>query len=202
MASVNKRIRDGKVTWQARYRDPEGTQRKKSFKRKVDADRYVTGIEGRLLDGSFVAPARSQITLGEWAAPWMAGRADLKPSTLASYRSLLSTRVLPTWGTTPLARITHSGVVAWVAGMRTEGLSASRTRQAYHVLKAMLDDAISDHRLSRNPAAGVDLPRLPMTEQRHLTHAQLEALAEASGPYRLLVLCSATPGSGGVRQPR
>jgi hypothetical protein len=65
----------------------------------------------------------------------------------------------------------HSEVVAWVAGMRGEGLSASRTRQAHHVLTSMLDAAIRDGRVARNAATGVDLPRLPTTDRRYLTHA-------------------------------
>jgi integrase len=87
-----------------------------------------------------------------------------------------------------LFKVTYSDVVAWVAGMRAKGLSASRSRQAYHVLTSMLDAAVRDGRLARNAAAGVDLPRLPTTERRYLTHGQLEDLAERCGPYRLLVL--------------
>ncbi len=77
----------------------------------------------------------------------------------------------------PLARVAHAEVVAWVAAMRRQGLSASRTRQAYHLLTSMLDDAVKDNRLQRNPAAGVDLPRFPATERRYLTHAQVTELA-------------------------
>ena len=161
MASVEKRNRDnGTVTWLARWRDPSGAQRKRTFVRKVDAERFLTSIDHSMLSGSYVDPARSRLTVGEWAAPWMAGRSHLKPKTLASYESLLRTRVLPTWATVPLVRVTHGEVVAWVAAMRREGLSASRTRQAYHLLTSMLDDAVKDNRLPRNPAAGVDLPRL------------------------------------------
>jgi integrase len=126
--------------------------------------------------------------VGEWAQSWLAGRSHLKPKTLASYQSLLSTQVLPTWERVPLSRIGHSAVVAWVAGMRASGLSASRTRQAYHVFTSMLDAAVRDERLARNPGAGVNLPRLPTTERRYLTHAQADDLAERCGPYRLLVL--------------
>lgn len=193
VASVEKRTREGKATWLARWRDPDGAQRKRTFARKTDAERFLTGVESRLLDGSYVDPARSQMTLGEWAAPWMAGRAHLKASTLASYRSLLTTRLLPTWGAVPLMRITHSGVVAWMAAMRGE-VSASRTRQAYHLLTSMLDDAVRDQRLARNPAAGVDLPRLPMSDRRYLTHDEVSALADAAGQYRLLVLVLAYCG--------
>jgi hypothetical protein len=34
MATVEKRIRDGNLTWLARWRDPEGVQRKQSFRRR------------------------------------------------------------------------------------------------------------------------------------------------------------------------
>ena len=33
MASIDKRIRDGHVTWLARWRDPAGRQRKRTFPR-------------------------------------------------------------------------------------------------------------------------------------------------------------------------
>jgi len=170
------------------FRDPSGREVTKAFDRKIDAQRWLDEQTVALVHGSYVHPERSRLTVGQWAETWLAGRAHLKPKTLASYRSLLSTRVLPTWQRVPLSKVAHSDVVAWVAAMRVEGLSASRTRQAYHVLTSMLDAAVRDGRLARNPAAGVDLPRLPTTDRRYLTHAQLAVLAEHCGPHRLLVL--------------
>ena len=55
---------------------------------------------------------------------------------------------------------------------------------------------IKDGRLPRNPAIGVDLPRLTSTKRRYLRHDQLHALATASGRYRVLVL---TLGYCGLR---
>lgn len=52
----------------------------------------------------------------------------------------------------------------------------------------MLDAAVKAERLARNPAAGVDLPRLPQTERRYLTHEQLADLADGCGLYQNLVL--------------
>ena len=57
MASIEKRTHGATVTWQARYRDPEGHQRKQTFARKVDAERYLVGVSSRVLDGSYVDPA-------------------------------------------------------------------------------------------------------------------------------------------------
>ena len=141
----------------------------------VDAERYLAGVSMGLLDGSYIDPARSRLTVGEWSGPWMAGRVHLKPKTLSSYRSLLRTKVLPRWESVALARISHADVVAWVSDLRESGLSASQTRQAYHLFASMLDDAVKDSRLSRNPASGVDLPRLPQQERRYLSHEQVAA---------------------------
>ena len=51
MSSVKKRVRGNSATWEARWRDPNGTQRKRTFPKKSAAERYLTGIESRLLDG-------------------------------------------------------------------------------------------------------------------------------------------------------
>jgi integrase len=85
-------------------------------------------------------------------------------------------------------------VVAWVSAMRASGLSASRTRQAFHLLSRMLEDAVRDSRLARNPAAGIDLPRMPVTERRYLTHAEIQLLAAGAGKYQTLVLLLAYTG--------
>ena len=170
------------------FRDPCGREVTRAFDRKIDAQRWLDGQTVALVRDNYVHPQAGRVTVGEWAESWLAGRSHLKPKTLASYQSLLSTRVLPTWERVPLSKVGHSHVVAWVAGMRSEGLSASRTRQAYHVLTSMLEAAVRDGRVARNAAAGVDLPRLPTTDRRYLTHAQLDDLAERCGPHRLLVL--------------
>ena len=195
MASVERVVRDGRTAgWQARWRDPAGAQRKQTFPRKALAERHLVDVEASKASGAYVDAARGRVLLSAFADEWMAGRAHLKPKTLAGYVSLLKTRLLPRWGTTPLAKITHSGVVAWVADMQAEGLSASRVRQAYHLLTSILDAAVRDSRLVRNPAAGVDLPRLRVVERRYLTHEQVATLGRACGPDELLVRVLAYTG--------
>lgn len=52
----------------------------------------------------------------------------------------------------------------------------------------MLKFAVKAKHLPSNPADGIELPRLPETEQRYLTHEHLHRLAIASGRFRTLVL--------------
>ncbi|MEO6885780.1 MAG: site-specific integrase, partial [Jatrophihabitantaceae bacterium] len=98
------------------------------------------------------------------------------------------------WGDAQLSGVTHEGVAAWVAGLERLGLSASSIRQTHRVFSLLLGLAVRDGRLARNPATGVPLPRAVRAEQVHLTHGQVDALANAAGEYRLAVLFLAYTG--------
>jgi integrase len=89
--------------------------------------------------------------------------------------------VLPLWGGYRLADVTHAEVAAWVASLRSNGSAPSTVRQAHRVFSLLLDLAVRDGRISRNPATRVPLPRVTRDEARFLTHDQVEQLAEAAG---------------------
>jgi hypothetical protein len=67
MAGVEKRVRNGRTRWYARFRTPDGTQRTKTFARKVDADRFLVDVESTQQRGAFVDARRASLTVGEWA---------------------------------------------------------------------------------------------------------------------------------------
>ena len=102
------------------FRDPCGREVTRAFDRKIDAQRWLDEQTVALVRGNYVHPQAGRVRGGEWAESWLAGRSHPKPKTLASYQSLLSTRVLPTWERVPLSKVGHSDVVAWVAGMRAK----------------------------------------------------------------------------------
>jgi len=185
MAHVERRAQG---RWRARYRGPDNRERSRTFGRRVDAERFLAGVETAKARGDWTDPRRARVTVGDWSREWLERKAPrLKPSTVESYRSLLATCVLPTWAAVPLGAVEHSDVDAWVARLAGR-LGPSRTRKAYVVLSGALDAAVRDSRLSRNPARGVTLPRLPQREHRYLDHADLARLADAAGAYGPLVL--------------
>ena len=156
----------------------------------------MTQLGHARLSGAYVDPGAGKLTVEEWSTRWLHRQVQLKPKTRSSYESLLRCWVLPRWGPVPLNKVTFSGVAEWIGTMHSTGLSASRTRQAYHLMTGMLDDAVKDGRLIRNPSLGVDLPRLETKPRRYLRHQELHALADRCGPYRVLVL---TLGYCGLR---
>lgn len=183
--------------WRVRYRDPSGRDRSKSFDRKDDALRYVHDVEMRIDRGRYIDPDRARATVGELGVQWLETKQAIrKPTTVAGYESLWQAVVAPRWADVPVSAIAHSDVAKWVADVSVR-LSPSRTRQAHLVLRSILDMAVKDRRIEVNPAAGVDLPSLPMEGQhQYLTPGQVKALAEASGDYAPLIL---TLGFCGLR---
>ena len=180
MASIEKRVRNGQTTWRAHYRTPSGAQRNKTFARKLDAERFLAGVESSKATGSYVDPALAQLTLGEWALRWLTGQAHLKPSTHERYAGILRKHVLPKWGKVRLGNVSYADVQAWVTGLTKEH-SPATVQKIHRVLSLILDMAVKDGRLSRNVATGVNLPRVGKHEHLYLSHDQVEDLAQACG---------------------
>jgi integrase len=146
--------------------------------------------------GTWVDPALGKITLDTWSDRWIEARTPiLKPKTAFGYRSMLRSRILPTFGRWKLAGIGHSDVQAWINGMQADGLSASRVRQAHIVLSMMLKTAVREGLITRNAAADADLPRIPYREAAYLESADVGRIAaDMASPYDLLVRVLGTLG--------
>ena len=183
--------------WQARYRAPDGQEHRApdTFKTKTAADRWLAALETDLMRGQWIDPRAGAVLLSKYAETWMAGRSDLKVRTLELYRWLLGKYVVPQLGHLRLEEITPSTVRAWHATLLRDG-SPSPTRQAYALLRAMLNTAVADELLLRNPCLvrGAGVAR--SGERTTATLAQVQALAEAVPPrYRMLILLAAWSGA-------
>lgn len=189
MASATKRAQ-GK--WLGRYRDADARERTRTFSTKGEAKAWGEAQEARIRGGEWTDPSRSRITVEEWSNDWFA-TLTVKPTTRVGYESLWRNQVLPQWGGVRLDHVTPSGVRRWIASM-SGTISPGRVRQAFHVLSSMLDLAVADGRLPRNPAkpngsAKGLLPRASTAKQHvYLDHAQLTRLADEVGESRPLIL--------------
>lgn len=181
--------------WEARYRDPAGRLRAKTFATKGDARRYLQRVGVDLQRGEYLDPIGGKILFGEVAEQWTAGLVHLKPKTVADYGCALRVHVLPAWKRVPVGQIDPASVQRYVAGMVRRGVSPARIRKAHGVLKQVLDTAVDLTLIRVNPAAGTKLPAMARQEMQFLTPPQIAALALAiQPPYDLLVFFAAYTG--------
>ncbi|MEU4316625.1 tyrosine-type recombinase/integrase [Nocardia sp. NPDC024068] len=189
--------------WRARYVDPNGVERSRSFDTKAAAQKFLDGdVTTKVVTGTWVDPDRSGVLFEVVAEKWYSTKKFRKPKTVAGYRSLLDRIILPRWGSTPLRDIEFEDIQEWVvtlsesgsARFQGRGLSASRVIQSYQVLSQILRFAIKAKRLAINPAEDVDLPSMIAGERRYLNHLEVMKLGMAAGRFRPLVLTLAYTG--------
>lgn len=110
------------------------------------------------MTGTWTDPALSGVTFGVMAERWIATKATRAPKTVAGYRCLLDTVVLPRWRDMPLSDIRFDNLQAWVSSLSVDGsvrfegkgLSASRVRQTHQLVGEVCKFAVKSRHLATN----------------------------------------------------
>src|SRR5699024_8450655 len=175
----NRTARYGRGTrWRARWVADQGRERTAPFATETAAKQHDAAISANLHRGEYVDPRSGAQTFGTLAERFTSGRV-VKQKTASGERSLLDSRILPRWGTVQLAHIVESDIRTWLADMQRE-VSSSRARQAFILYRQILDLAVADKALAKNPAAGVKAPRAKTSRDAvFLTVDQVHEVADA-----------------------
>lgn len=185
-------------SWQARYRDPSGRQRAKTFSghgAKKKAEAFLDKTRDQVRSGSFVDLDRGQITIDEWHPKWRASKRH-GDTTKETEQSVWLRHVQPHFGGWRLASIGHLDVEEWI-GRLSEVVGLATIDKAYKMLDGMLSVAVRDRRITYNPCDGVKLPKAQAKHPDDLmppTYDQL-ALIRAHMPshyHPLLVVAEET----------
>jgi integrase len=176
--------------FEARYRDPSGRQRARTFDTKRDARQFLDRAGTEMVTGTWRDPALGRVCFEEYATWWLEHRPDLRPRTKELYEGLLRRYLIPGLGSCRFERLNTAVVRVWHTELLGRGHPGPVTvAKAYRLLRTILNDAIDDGLLLRNPctirAAGVE--RSP--ERPVATVGEVYALAEAiEDRYRMFVL--------------
>lgn len=174
----------------------------------MDAEAWLTDERRLLSTGRWTPPgdrAKRAAALAEeersntfevYSRGWLAGRHDLRPSSVASYRTAIEKHLVPVFGDTALVEITPAMVRSWFNsyGDRTPTARA----HAYQVLRTILAQAEDDDVIPRNPCRIKAGGRARVSrEPEVLTLQELLALADAMPKHHraITLVC----GLGGLR---
>lgn len=193
MSSITKKTNG---SYYARWRDPAGKQKAKTFDRKVDAERFLASVTIDSLTGRYVDPRAGRTTVTDYVAGWV----DVQPwrdSTRATREGVIDAQILPTFGPFPIGSIRPTDVQAWVGKMSAAGLAPSSVEAYFRVFAQIMRAAHRDRLIAESPCAGVKLPRRDRghTVTRVLSVSEVAKLADAvPDRYRALVVVSAALG--------
>ncbi|MBO1286362.1 tyrosine-type recombinase/integrase family protein [Streptomyces sampsonii] len=179
--------------FQARYPGPDGVMRPapETFETARDADGWLAEKQTEIRRGDWQDPDAGAVEFREYALLWVKER-RLSQTTEELYRRLLRLHILPAFEDLDLDQITAPRVRSW----RSERLDATGAEttvaKSYRLLKAILETAVEDELIRRNPCRIRGAGKETAAERPVATVDQVDALADALGPrWRLMVYLGA-----------
>jgi integrase len=188
--------------YEARYRDPAGRSRSKSFATKAEARLFLADVDVRKSKGEWTNPRLGRELFGDYAKRWLETKSDVHRRTLANIDGRVRNHFLlsldgktPALGEIPVADIRPSDILTWRARMKAEHASDT-VNASLGTLRQIFRAAVSDRLISRNPCDGIkSLPRTSLKEIHPLESHQIPLLADAIYPrFRCLIYTAAHTG--------
>ena len=161
----------------------------RTFPNKTDAEVWLTVKEAEILNGDWLDPESGRVPFAEYAAAWIEERPNLRPNSIQLYRYLLRCHLRPAFESKTVADIREADVRRWRKKLVDAGVSAVTVAKAYRLLKAVLNTAVDDGLIKRNPCRIKGAGQEKSPERPVLTITEVYALAEAVDQrYHVLVL--------------
>lgn len=179
--------------WSAELVTPTGVA-SKVFANLSDAITWLDQGKVQVSLGTWVDPEQQNQTFTEYASSWRTSKSSVSGKTLGTYDSQLKNHIIPTFGEKTLTGITTPSIREWVSSLEVGGIGATTIRQSYRLLHQILESALVDERITRNPAVGIRLPKTTKKKIEALTVEQVLTLARECGKNGLLIKFLAMTG--------
>ena len=166
--------------WYAYWRDAAGKQHAKAIgTRKKDAEAYLSMMQAQVLDGTF--KKIEKITFPAFAKQWIEDYASVqvKPSTLYTYKLMISHSLIPSFENSTLTSISTSDVQKFVSKLLESGKSPATVQKHLTLLKGMFKQAVEWDYLKINPAIPVKPPKKVNVEMDFLTPEEILLFLDA-----------------------
>ena len=144
-----------------KYTSPEGkkTYSKKGFATKKEATQHEAEMKTKLSNPVYtpVIASHGKQTVKEYLEEWVEnhGKANLRPSTFASYKSHIRNHIVPYVGHVQLNQLSPAMLDNMFQQLFDKGLSNSTVRYAQRILSVSMEHARKYHYIEYNPARDV-----------------------------------------------
>jgi integrase len=177
--------------YRVRYQGPDGRELSKSFpdRQRKAAENYLIDVESRRLRGSVVDPIAGKLTLAEYAQRWIEQQ-TFDESTREATERRLRRYIIPKLGKLELAAIRPEHIRQFDRDLQVAGLSDGYRSVAFSNVSSILNAAVDDDRIEKNPckARSAKPPKLRSVRVVPWKLEQVQALrTNLSGRYKVLI---------------
>lgn len=141
------------MRYRARYKDPDGVERGKSFpdKQKKRADDFLIEVESDKREGKYIDPRASRKTFRQQAESWYKAQSP-DPATREILRSRLEKQIYPDIGDLTFTKIEQPATIRdFVEKMDERGLSDNYQVALFTIVSSVCDSAVDDKVIRKNP---------------------------------------------------
>ncbi|WP_223198447.1 tyrosine-type recombinase/integrase [Solihabitans fulvus] len=165
-----------------------------TFETKRDAEQWLVVIESQMLRGEWVDPLLGKVELKDYGVRWVAER-KLGVRTREEHARMFRLHVVPFLGGMNLGDISTETVRTWQRTLLDKGRSESTAAKGYRLLRAIMNTALDDNRIKRNPCRIKGAGEEKAPERPVATVDQVLKLAAAVQPrFRAFILAAAFTG--------
>ncbi|WP_064077553.1 tyrosine-type recombinase/integrase [Prescottella equi] len=167
--------------------EESGREVSKTFSTQDAAESAIANATVAKENGTYIAKAKRDITVGEVWPIWWATKAGKSKSTRDGYAAAWK-HIEPKWGSVPCSQITRAGAAAWLPTLTSrykdadgtpKPLGESSLRVVMIVLHGVLGAAVEERIIPANPIRLADAPRQRETSRRYLTVVEVDLLRAA-----------------------
>lgn len=199
MAHIERRERRGKNgqvlrSYRVRWRGPDGKERNKSFKRKVDADRFAATVSADLVRGQYIDPDAGKILFETYAGKWLAAQ-TFEEGTRVAVELRFRLHAFPVLGKQNLNDIQPSTIQSWLRTLTD--LAPSYRQIIFANVSTAFSAAVDDSLIHANPCRARSVRRPKRGHRKVVPWPRKRVLAvrdELPRRYQLMVWLGAGLG--------
>lgn len=184
--------------YRARYIGPDGTEKSASFPdgEKRRAEKWLTKVKADMDTGQYVDPAAGRMTFRQYAEKWLK-ELTTDPVSRDAVSGRLRLHAFPHLGARPLGSFQPEHIRAWLSDLEKAVPNATYRRAIYDSVSAVLNAAVDDRKLPKNPchARSVKPPQPEPTRVRPWTSERVFAV-RAGLPERYRAMVDVGGGCG------
>lgn len=167
--------RDG-ARWRVRIYYKARYVESRTFPRKRDALLWEAERKRLLAMGHVGRAALADKPISHFVGEWLAARPPRAANTKRKVEHLAKTEIVARIGRLPLSQLIATVSKKWAADVARD-TSVWQARSSLVILRMIVKDAIADGVLLTDPTAAVRLGRMPQSEPKPLSSAELVALS-------------------------
>lgn len=195
-------LKSGRTAYVARYLDPTGKERSKSFPRRKDATNYLARMDQSILTEEYISPSNQKATL----TILLVEAADYAHRDTTKRLKLAAAKNLGRLGEIPIGRVQHEHITEWIQECRKgrswaggKPLAETSIKMFYAQIKAAFNNEVRKGNLLKSPCVGVIANPQGVTRKVTrgglLTPAQIVSIGEHASPtVRTMLTVQAATG--------